>query len=48
MLLDRSPVHGVIFIDTEQRIQGWNRGACHITGFVARDVIGQPAATIPL
>src|SRR4249919_3845184 len=46
MLLDRSPFHGVIFIDAAERIQGWNRGACHITGFTARDVIGQPAAVL--
>jgi two-component system CheB/CheR fusion protein len=45
-LLDRSLFHGVIFIDAAERIRGWNRGACHITGFTAADVVGQPASML--
>lgn len=46
LLLDRSPYHGVIFIDPAERIRGWNRGAHTITGFSAADVMAQPAAML--
>jgi diguanylate cyclase (GGDEF)-like protein/PAS domain S-box-containing protein len=35
---------GVYFVDLERRILYWNRGAEHITGFAATDVIGQRCA----
>lgn len=46
LLLRESRAYGVVFIDDDGRIRGWNRGAGHITGFTAADVIGQPAAML--
>ena len=39
-LLEDLPV-GVYVVDRQQRIRFWNRGAEHITGHLAHDVVGQ-------
>jgi PAS domain S-box-containing protein len=38
--------HGVVFVDPEGLITSWSRGAAHITGFEADDVIGRPFASL--
>jgi diguanylate cyclase (GGDEF)-like protein/PAS domain S-box-containing protein len=32
---------GVYFVDRERRIQYWNEGACRLTGYQAKDLIGK-------
>ncbi len=32
---------GVYFVDRERRIQYWNEGACRLTGYQAKDLIGR-------
>ena len=44
-LLD-SRSHGVIFMDADGIIRGWNRGARSITGFGAADVLGKTLASL--
>ena len=46
LLLGHSITFGVIFIGPEGRVRGWGRGAEHLTGFRAGQVIGQPAAML--
>ena len=32
---------GVYFVDRERRIQYWNEGACRLTGYQAKDIVGR-------
>ena len=44
LMLRRSRKHGVVFYDAERRITGWNEGAYFITGWTAREALGQSTA----
>lgn len=46
LMLCHSQQHGVIFLDVDGRIRGWNQGACFITGYTDKEAIGQPVSLL--
>lgn len=46
LLLEKTRQYGIMFYDADRRITGWNSGAEFITGWTARDVLGQPTAML--
>jgi two-component system CheB/CheR fusion protein len=44
LMLRKTRQHGLIFLDRDLRITGWNNGAAFITGWAESEVLGQPFA----
>ena len=46
LMLRHSRQHGVVFMDPDGRIRGWNQAAYFITGYTDKEAIGQPASLL--